>query len=582
MTALRWRLLALGVFALAMAVASDLIIRSSDNIADRPVWMVFNATLGCSFVGTGLYAWWRRPDNRTGALMTWVGFLFFISAFEFSNNSALVTVGQFTDPLPIAGLAHLILAFPRGRLDSRYHRGLVAVGYLNSTLFQLPGLFFWDSTAACSSCPSNPLLVSSQPNLYNALGAVVNLIAISVIALDAREVIVRLVRARKLGQQVESLVAYAGVVTLVAFAFLFASHGFGGPGSDALRYLAFGLFVTVPFAFLGGLIRGQLWRGAAVAEMVASLDGANEPGRSLRDAIATALGDRSLTLAYWVPAQREYVDADGLPVELPTSGSGRIATPIERGGAPLAVIVHAEALAEEQDLVRTVGSAAGLALENERLAAQLRARVEELRASRARIVQAADNERRRLERDLHDGAQQRLVALALNLKFADASFESDPDAARELVRDAVGELTEATAELRELARGIHPAVLTERGLDAAVAALAGRATVPVEVHGTPEQRLAPPIESTAYFVVAEALTNVARYSQASHAEVEIGRNNGTLVVEVRDDGVGGADPVRGSGLRGLADRVAAVDGRLVVTSEPGSGTTVHAEIPCAR
>jgi signal transduction histidine kinase len=336
----------------------------------------------------------------------------------------------------------------------------------------------------------------------------------------------------------------------------------------------------VPFAFLGGLIRGQLSRAGAVAELVEALGLADDRRQSLREALATALGDSSLELAYWIPERQAYVDADGQRIDLPAAGSGRVATSIERGGERLAAIVHDEALGEERDLVRAVGGAASLTLENERLAAELRARIEELRASRARIVSAADEERRRLERDLHDGAQQRLVALVLNLRLARNS--DDPVAVRELLDDAIEELTEATAELRELARGIHPAILTDRGLDAAVTALASRATVPVEIQRVPEERLDAPVESTAYFVVAEALTNVARYSQASHAEVEIGRANGTLVVEVRDDGVGGADPGRGSGLRGLADRVAAVDGRLVVKSEPGGGTTVHAEIPCAQ
>jgi signal transduction histidine kinase len=365
----------------------------------------------------------------------------------------------------------------------------------------------------------------------------------------------------------------------VAFAFLFASHGFGGPGADALRYLAFGLFVTVPFAFVGGLIRGQVTRAGAVAELVDSLSRPSDPSRSLRDSIAVALGDSTLTLAYWATEQQAYVDAQGRRVELPESGSGRIATPVERGGAPLAVIIHDESLAEERDLVRTVGSAAALTLENERLAAELRARLEELRASRGRIVETADAERRRLERDLHDGAQQRLVALALSLKFAGGS--EDLAEVHGLIADAVEELREATAELRELARGIHPAILTDRGLDVAVSALAARTSVPVEVRNPTVERLAAPVESTAYFVVAEALTNVTRYSHASHAEIDIGRDNGTLVVEIRDDGIGGADSRRGSGLRGLADRVAAVDGRLVVTSEPGVGTVVHAEIPCA-
>src|SRR3954447_7357108 len=198
----RRTLLALALLAVVMAVAADLIIRNSGHMPHRGVWAVFNAALGSSFVGTGLYAWWRRPDNRTGALMVWVGFLFFVSSFEFSNNSALFTVGQFTDPLPISGLAHLVLAFPKGRLESRYHRWLIGLAYLNATLFQLPGMFFYDPSAGCAGCATNPLLISSQPEVYNASGAVVNLIAVSLIALIAREVIVRLVRQRRVARDV--------------------------------------------------------------------------------------------------------------------------------------------------------------------------------------------------------------------------------------------------------------------------------------------------------------------------------------------------------------------------------------------
>ncbi|MFL5841617.1 MAG: histidine kinase [Thermoleophilaceae bacterium] len=577
-------LIALAVLAVPMGVAAAAIILNSHHMSDRGTYAAFNAALGGSFVGTGLYAWWRRPDNRTGALMVWVGFLWFVSPLEFSENTALFTVGMFTDPLPIAGLAHLILAFPSGRLESRYHRGLVAFAYFTATLLQLPGVLFFDSAdgSLCPGCPANPLLISANSGLHNAFSAFTNLCAIGVIALIAREVVPRLRRVRRGERQVYGPVVYAGLATLAAFACLFVSAGIGGSGASALRFLAFATFVTVPYAFLAGLIRGRLSRAGEVAELVEALGRTDDQRQSLRETISAALGDSSLGLAYWIPQQEAYVDAQGQRVELPAPGSGRIATPIERGGAPLAVVIHDESLAEERDLVRAALGAAALTLENERLGAELRARIEELRSSRARIVQAADDERRRLERDLHDGAQQRLVALALNLKLARGAFDEDPDAVRDLIDEAIEELTEATAELRELARGIHPAILTDRGLDAAVNALAGRASVPVEVRTLPAERLAAPIESTAYFVVAEALTNVARYSQASYAEVEIGRGNGTLVVEVRDDGVGGADPGRGSGLRGLADRVAAVDGRLVVTSERGTGTIVHAEIPCAQ
>jgi signal transduction histidine kinase len=215
--------------------------------------------------------------------------------------------------------------------------------------------------------------------------------------------------------------------------------------------------------------------------------------------------------------------------------------------------------------------------ENVRLDAELRERLEELRESRARIVRAGDEERRRIERDLHDGAQQRLVSLALQLRLARSKASGE---AAELLDEALEELAAATAELRELARGIHPAILSDRGLDAAVRALAARAPVPVEVRGIPEERLPAAVETAAYFVVAESLTNVARYAGAEHAEVAVARANGSVVVEVHDNGCGGADPASGSGLRGLADRVAALDGRLEVDSPAGAGTTVRARIPC--
>jgi signal transduction histidine kinase len=231
--------------------------------------------------------------------------------------------------------------------------------------------------------------------------------------------------------------------------------------------------------------------------------------------------------------------------------------------------------------VRAVGGAAVLALDNERLEAELRANVQELRASRARIVESADGARRRIERDLHDGAQQQLVALALVLQTARRQLDRDPDQARALLDDARGALDDALRDLRELARGIHPAVLSDRGLGFALEALAGRATVPVEIAQAPDERLPDAVEAVAYFVVAEALTNVARYAQADQAVVAVARENGRVVVRVSDDGVGGADPSGGSGLRGLGDRVAALDGTLDVESPPGGGTTVHAVIPLA-
>jgi PAS domain S-box-containing protein len=207
------------------------------------------------------------------------------------------------------------------------------------------------------------------------------------------------------------------------------------------------------------------------------------------------------------------------------------------------------------------------------------ARTEELRASRARIVEAADAARRKIERDLHDGAQQRLVAMALDVRVAKARLAKDPDSAAAFLDKLGDELAQASAELRELARGIHPAVLTERGLAPAVEMLAARAPVPVEVVAMPGERLPPVVEATAYFTVSEALTNVAKYARASHATVRVANCDDRLVVEVEDDGVGGAQAGAGSGLAGLADRVGAVDGELIVTSPPGEGTLVRAVLP---
>jgi signal transduction histidine kinase len=299
----------------------------------------------------------------------------------------------------------------------------------------------------------------------------------------------------------------------------------------------------------------------------------------VRDALAEALGDPSLELAYWLPERRQWVDAAGGPFALPAPESGRACTPVEHAGERVAMLVHAASAAEDRELVRAVGAAAALALENERLDADLRASVQELRASRVRIVESGDAARRRIERDLHDGAQQQLVTLALTLRTARSRLERDPKEAGALIDAASAELDAAIRELRELARGIHPAVLSDRGLGAALEALAQRTPLPVELEGVPQERLPPGVEAAAYFVVAEALTNVVRYARASHARVAVVRDGGRIVVAVVDDGVGGADPAAGTGLRGLADRVAVLDGRLEVESAPGHGTTVRAVIP---
>jgi signal transduction histidine kinase len=282
-----------------------------------------------------------------------------------------------------------------------------------------------------------------------------------------------------------------------------------------------------------------------------------------------------------LPERASYVDPEGRAIDLPTATPDRTVTILGPADAPVAALIHDPVLRERKALLDAAGAAARLALENERLHAELRAQLAELRASRSRIVAAGDAERRRLERDLHDGAQQRLLGLGLALQLVRTELGEDANGASELLNEADAELLAAIEELRELARGIHPAVLTEQGLTPALTTLAERSPLPVEIVEVPDERFPAPVEAAAYFVVSEALANVAKHARASAARVSIARENGVLSVAVHDDGVGGARPRGRSGLAGLADRVHALDGRLTIVSEAGEGTTLTAELPCA-
>jgi signal transduction histidine kinase len=303
-------------------------------------------------------------------------------------------------------------------------------------------------------------------------------------------------------------------------------------------------------------------------------------GAPVRELLAESLGDHSVAIAYWLPDREIFVDETGRRVDLPQRASGRTWTTVERDGRPVAAIVHDAALDTTSELVQAAAAASSLAIDNERLKADLRARLEELRVSRLRIVEATDAARRRIERDLHDGAQQQLVALALELRLLHRRVEDQPEITP-LVDGLSERLSSALAELRELARGIHPSILTDQGLTPAIDALADRAPVEVRAVVDVEERLSEPVEAAAYFVVAEALTNVVKYAQASAVEVEVRCVDGDVLVEVADDGVGGVDVAAGSGLRGLQDRLAAVDGRLAIDSPPGGGTRLRARIPVA-
>ncbi len=555
---------ALAAIAIAGAFACAILLALAiDSVGGhhRDLIAIFGPIIGGAFIGTGLLAWWRRPENRFGALMVALGFAYCLSGLIVTTDPWPFIAGLTLIALPYAILVHILLAFPTGRLQDRGARWLTGLAYLFATVGWWACLVLEDTTRL--GVPSNPLLIASHPDLFKTMANVRLLVVAALIAV----LFVVLARRRRRG----SLPVYlAGGLVLALYAVwgVFGVIGVDTPSQENLERARVIALALVPFAFLLGLLRSRVAGAAAVSELVGRLG--QERRANLRDELAAALGDPSLELAYWTPTG--FVDSDGAPF---TVREGRVATPVEN----TALIVHDASLAEERELLDAVAGAAALALENERLAAELRASVKELRASRARIVKTADAARRAIERDLHDGAQQQLVALALSLRLARTRLERDPAEAGALLDAATRDLQAALQSLRELARGIHPAVLSDHGLGAALDALAQRFPFPVEIAAVPDERLPEPVEATAYFVVAEAITNVARYAGASHAVVTLERDEDALAVVVSDDGVGGADPTSGSGLRGLADRVAVLEGRLEVDSPIGEGTTVRAFIP---
>jgi len=584
MSGLRRALVAIGAAGLAAGAATSLVVAHSDHTDARGAFIAVSLLLGWSFIGTGLFAWDRRPENGTGALMVMVGFAWFLQPLGSVNAPLAFAIAVIFANTFYAALIQLLLAFPAGRLATRRDRRLVAAAYFTAVVLQVPQLFFLETPNEdyCDNCPENLLAVMDSVPTAQALSALQALPALALFAVVGVTVIRRWRAARGAQRAALAPVVWAGVVMLAMAAVQLVAGLAAQQGVAQIFFFAvLTAMAAVPYGFLVGLLRSRISRAAALSGLVTRLADPVESDREIRDALAEALGDPQLGLTYWLPDDERWVDGSGAPVPDPTRLGHVATTMVRHEGATVAALVHDKRLEEQPELLETVSAAAALALENQRLDAALRARVEELRTSRARIVEASYAARRRLERDLHDGAQQRLVALALDLRLARTKFDADPAAAAELLDASIAELAQATDELRELARGIHPAVLTDRGLGAALDALATRAPLPVELGSVPEERLPEPVETAAYFVVAEALTNVAKYAEATHAEVSVERANGTLRVEVRDDGVGGADPAAGTGLRGLADRLAALDGRLEVSSPDGSGTVVRAEVPCA-
>jgi len=571
--------------ALAWLIAGAVAATACYFLVARPpgpnAYLIFylgTPAVAVAFLAAGLAAWLRWPGSRLGLLFSLVGYFTLLPALDYLDNPAGFTIGNAAVSLAGAALAHLGLAWPTGRLRSRFERGVVVAEYASAAGFSLLGMLVWDPAfSGCdASCPANLLLVHGSRPAWDAVN-VLNAVVSAVLTVIVVVLIVRHWRSAR-GWSRQAMVPLVWIAVVIGAESLITNVTglYRLPPLANLIFNGWAPLVSLlgPVLFVISTVRARTARGA-LGTAIVDLEPGAPPGR-LRDTLARALGDSTLQLAF-----RDgdgFTDTSGLAVDPAQPDPGRAVVPLT--GAQEAVLVYDAGLELEPQLIRLTVAAASMALEHSRLQAEVQAQLHLVRASRARIVEAGDAERRRLERDLHDGAQQRLVTLTLALGMARSRVAGVDPELEALIEAAGKEAKEALTELRELARGIHPAVLTETGLAGAIQALVERSPAVVTITDVPRERFPAVIEATAYFVVSEALANVAKHARAGTAQVSIRRLPGRLAVRVSDDGAGGARPERGSGLAGLADRVASAGGVLRVDSPPGAGTRLEADIPC--
>jgi signal transduction histidine kinase len=569
-----------------ITVHSDSIVWQLTGPLQRPWYSPLVDVLpGSAFILAGLVAWSRRPGNRVGVLMIGVGVGLLIGGYGLTSTLANVISPEVVFGLVVVAgsvwpvvLLHLLLAFPGGSLVSRLDRVVVRILYA--------AFLFEALLALVSSVYESRVNVS--PQVFDVVIGAAGFTYVAFLLVGSGLVVRRwLLGGRARRRSISPLML--AMAPYVAFLLFYAAgilryqiwHVPAGQVWEVTGVVSPLFLIAVPLGFLIGLLRSGLDM-SSVGDLVVKLSGGLAPGQ-LQPALAEALHDPSLGVAYWLPDQEWFADLEGNRLELPTPDSERAVRVLGDPDGLVAALVYDSSLVHEEQLVDAAAAAVRMALENARLQVQLRAQLEEVRQSRARLVEAADDERQRVERDLHDGAQQQLVTLLLSMQAtkSEALRHSDPATAA-LIDLNIAELKQALDELRELAHGIHPTILTQAGLMPAIRSLTERCPIPVEVKGDlGDGRLAPPLEATLYFVVSEAITNAVKHSKGRRMSVSLGRSSGLAAIDVSDDGVGGADLSLGSGLRGLNDRVAAVGGRLVITSDHRSGTTIHAEVPCA-
>jgi signal transduction histidine kinase len=497
--------------------------------------------VGMALLACGVVAWDRRPESWTGVLLATTGFCWFLGTFAASGWTGFSGFGSLFVTLHRGPLAHALLAYPSERVTRMFERSAIA------------GLYVVSAVAAAADTPVGTL---------GTAGVLIGVAASRYLLSSGPERRARLVAAA-------AATAFSAVLVVAAAARLSGA----GAGVDRTVLWAYEIVVLLAAVALTLDLMLRRWTQATVTGLVVDLGSLDET-TPLRSRLAAALGDPSLEIGYRLAERGAYVDDSGRMLELPDARSSRAVTIVRQNDEPLAALVHDGALADPE-LLDAVAAASRIAVANARLQAEVRSQLEEIEASRRRIVEAGDTQRQRLERELHEGAERRLAEVAALL---DGTGEGASAAFHGTLEETRAELARAQAELIEFARGIHPRVLTEGGLTAALADLAGRAAVPVDLVVT-ESHLPAAVEAAAYFVCSEALANIGKYADASRAAIEVNRRDRTVSVSVTDDGRGGASMDAGFGLRGLADRVEALGGRLLVDSRLGEGTVVSAELP---
>ena len=551
------------------------------NLAAAPMPIrVASIGVGTLFVIAGVIGVRQRPRSPVGALLVVVGFAYLVGRLQGADPPGLGLAANLANSVWQGIIFYITYSFPTGRLRSPVDRWIVIGGLGYTLVNNLFVLVTSPTRAAPGLNPQNPWFLALPQTSVELVRPILLVIGYALIFGGTAWLTRRWLASSPPMRRVLTPVYVSALATGLVAVLLRATLGVVSPSTDPTQAISVALLIAygfLPIGFLVGLLRAQIAR-AAVADLVIELGDLPTPPR-LRIALAAALHDPTLDVITWSGERNAFVDTAGEIAQVPIPDSDRAVTVLERAGDPSAILVHDSAILDDPGLVTAVATAVRLTLDNERLETEVGRQLDEVRASRARVAAAADDARRRIERDIHDGTQQRLLGVALGLQDVRGRLNSGtPEAAA--LDEMTDQLQSALTELRQLAQGVHPAVLTQHGLGPALRGLARRSPIPVElVLSGPEERLAQSVEAALYFIASAALSNAQAHSRASQVVMRVDTNGNEVQLSVRDDGQGGAREGRGTGITGMRDRAETVGGRLAIDSPRGGPTEVRAFVP---